>query len=69
VGDVEVKRKLAVALNEFLDPIRERRARYERDMPAVRAALQSGTERYRAIAHQTMEMVRDALDLNYMERY
>ena len=69
VGDVEVKRKLAVALNDFLDPIRERRARYEADMPAVRDALASGTERYRTIARQTMEMVRDALDLNYLERY
>ncbi len=29
VGDVEVKEKLARAINDFLAPIRERRARYE----------------------------------------
>src|SRR5690606_24689365 len=29
VGDVEVKRKLSAALNNFLEPIRERRASYE----------------------------------------
>ena len=29
VGDVEVKRKLALAINEFLEPMRERRAQYE----------------------------------------
>ena len=29
VGDVEVKRKLAAALNRFLTPMRERRAQYE----------------------------------------
>ena len=69
VGDVEVKRKLAVALNAFLNPIRDRRAHYEADMPAVREALEQGTKRHRAIASETMDMVRDALDLNYLERY
>ena len=29
VGDVEVKEKLAVAINAFLEPLRERRAAYE----------------------------------------
>ena len=34
VGDVEVKQKLVAALNRFLDPIRERRARFaERERP------------------------------------
>lgn len=69
VGDVEVKRKLAAALNAFLDPIRERRARYESDMPAVREALKAGTERYRVLAGETMALVREALELNYLERY
>jgi tryptophanyl-tRNA synthetase len=69
VGDVEVKRKLATALNAFLDPIRERRAHYEAHMPAVREALEAGTERHRAIARETMDLVRDALTLNYLERY
>jgi len=31
VGDVEVKKKLSAALNNFLDPIRERRAALERN--------------------------------------
>ncbi|HKS90976.1 MAG TPA: tryptophan--tRNA ligase [Tepidiformaceae bacterium] len=69
VGDVEVKRKLAAALNAFLEPIRDRRARYEADMPLVREALEQGTKRHRSIACETMEMVRAALDLNYLERY
>jgi tryptophanyl-tRNA synthetase len=69
VGDAEVKRKLAAALNTFLDPIRERRARFEANMPLVREALECGTQRGRAIAQETMEMVRDALDLNYLEQY
>jgi tryptophanyl-tRNA synthetase len=69
VGDVEVKRKLAAALNTFLDPIRERRARYEADMSLVRDALESGTRRARAVAQETMAMVRDALDLGYLEKH
>jgi len=38
VGDVEVKQKLATALNAFLDPIRERRARFAAKMGLVRDA-------------------------------
>jgi tryptophanyl-tRNA synthetase len=69
VGDVEVKRRLATALNLFLDPIRERRARYEADMSLVRDALESGTRRARAVAQETIAMVREALDLGYLDRH
>jgi tryptophanyl-tRNA synthetase len=69
VGDVEVKQKLAAALNAFLDPIRERRARYEADMSLVRDALASGTTRARAVAQETMALVRDALDLGYLDKH
>jgi tryptophanyl-tRNA synthetase len=69
VGDVEVKQKLAKAINTLLDPFRERRASYEADMGAVRDALETGTRIGRAKAQETMEMVRDAMDLNYLERY
>jgi tryptophanyl-tRNA synthetase len=34
----------------------------------TREALQHGTERGRTIAQETMEMVRDALDLNYFAK-
>ncbi|HET6360749.1 MAG TPA: tryptophan--tRNA ligase [Gemmatimonadota bacterium] len=68
VGDVEVKQKLAAALNAFLDPIRERRAHYEADMRLVRDALAAGTERARETARITMAMVREALDLGYLEK-
>ncbi len=63
VGDVEVKRKLARALNSFLEPIRERRARYETSPGLVDDLLVQGTRRARAIAHETMEMVHDAMGL------
>lgn len=69
VGDVEVKQRLATALNDFLDPIRERRARYASDMGLVRDALAVGTERARQSAQTTMALVREALDLGYLQRF
>jgi tryptophanyl-tRNA synthetase len=69
VGDVEVKQKLATALNAFLDPIRERRAHFAAHMGQVRDALAAGTERARAVARTTMDEVRDALGLGYLDRF
>lgn len=63
VGDVEVKRKLADALNAFLDPIRERRSKYA-DRPAMlEEILVAGTKRMRAEAQETMALVRDAMGM------
>ncbi len=68
VGDVEVKQKLAKSLNIFLDPIRERRAHFEKNHEMVREALELGTLRARDQAQTTMELVRDALDLGYLKK-
>lgn len=67
VGDVEVKQKLAAALNALLDPIRERRAQYQAKPGIVRDALARGTEHSRQVAQATMAEVRSALRLNYLE--
>src|SRR2546421_631656 len=48
VGDVEVKEKLAAAINAFLDPMRERRARFEADSGLVDRLIVEGTEKTRA---------------------
>ncbi len=69
VGDVEVKQKLAAAINALLDPIRERRARYEANMAMVRDVLAEGTDRAHRAARTTMALVRDALDLGYLEKF
>ena len=66
VGDVEVKQKLARALNNMLAPIRERRAYYEERPDLVREALEAGCAEGRRIGQETMELVRDAMQINYL---
>jgi tryptophanyl-tRNA synthetase len=61
VGDVEVKRKLARALNDFLTPIRDRRAGFSPGQ--VDRAIAEGTERARQEAAETMRLVRQAMGL------
>ena len=64
-----LKDRLTEVLNTKLDPFRERRARYEANMGLVKEAIEAGTNRMRTISRETMEMVRDALDMNYLGRY
>jgi tryptophanyl-tRNA synthetase len=65
VGDVEVKRKLARALNAFLEPIRERRAELAARDGLVEEILHAGNEAAAAQARDTMDQVRDAMGLTY----
>ena len=65
VGDVEVKMKLAAALNAHLDPIRERRAAVLAKPEQLREMLFEGSRRARTIAMQTMERVREAMKISY----
>jgi tryptophanyl-tRNA synthetase len=66
VGDVEVKRKLAAAINTFLDPIRERRASYERNPRIVEEVLAAGSAKAQAEAAQTLAMMREAMGLKFL---
>jgi tryptophanyl-tRNA synthetase len=63
VGDVEVKTKLAKAMNAMLEPMRERRRDIKPER--VREIAVEGSRKARAIAQQTMERVRDAVKLRY----
>jgi tryptophanyl-tRNA synthetase len=65
VGDVEVKTKLANALNAYLEPMRERRARVLAKPDALREMLFEGSRKARHVAQETMERVRTAVKLNY----
>ena len=65
VGDVEVKRKLAAAINNFLEPIRERRAHYEARPGLVEEIIRAGSERARTETQETLRKVKDAMGLTY----
>jgi tryptophanyl-tRNA synthetase len=65
VGDVEVKTKLADALNARLDPLRERRAAVLAKREQLKEILFEGSRRARAIASETMGRVRDAMKISY----
>jgi tryptophanyl-tRNA synthetase len=65
VGDVEVKTKLANAVNALLEPIRERRAKALARPGYIRDILIDGSRKARAMAEQTMERVRTAVKLKY----
>ncbi|MEX0750286.1 MAG: tryptophan--tRNA ligase [Dehalococcoidia bacterium] len=68
VGDVEVKKSLAVAINNLLEPFRERRAHYEARPELVREALEQGSKAGYDAAQATIEAVRKALRLDYFPR-
>ena len=63
VGDVEVKEKLVVALEKLLEPIRQRRSKYENDTDAVRGILIEGAKRTRTEALATLDLVREKMKL------
>jgi len=65
VGDVEVKTKLAAALNSALEPLRERRRALMARPDHILEILVEGSRRAQVIARATMERVRDAMKLRY----
>ena len=56
VGDVEVKKYLAQVLNQFLDPIRAKRAEFESQPDLVEKIIEEGTKKARLKAQQTLDL-------------
>jgi tryptophanyl-tRNA synthetase len=64
VGDVEVKEKLEVALNAFLDPLRERRAKFESQSGLVERVIYEGTMRASQVGEETLGAMKKAMGLS-----
>ena len=67
LGDVKVKRFLNSVLQEELEPIRQRRKMFEKDIPAVYDMLKAGSEAAREVAAQTLSEVKNAMKINYFD--
>ena len=65
VGDVEVKQRLARALNEFLDPIRERRARFAAEPRRIEEVIIAGSRAARREAQETLHLCLERMGMDY----
>lgn len=63
VGDVEVKTKLANAINKFLAPIREHRSLYEGKFDLIDNIIEEGSKTARLEAQKTLSEVLEAMGL------
>ena len=65
LGDMKCKKFLNQVLNKFLEPMRLRRAEFEKDIPEIYNILKKGTEQAREVGAQTMDEVRKAMRIDY----
>jgi tryptophanyl-tRNA synthetase len=65
IGCVACKKTLIKALNDLLEPMRERRRKYEQNPDLVTQILQAGTRRARELGQQTLADVRRAMKIDY----
>lgn len=68
IGCVECKKRLAAYLNEFLDPIRDKRAYYDEHHEIVDEILASGTARANEVGAQTLAQVKKAMKIDYFAK-
>lgn len=64
VGDVEVKEKLTVALNNFLNPIRERRRFFEQEKGLIEEIVYDGTLKVEELSRETVKEALSAMGLS-----
>lgn len=67
LGDVKVKRFLNAIIQEELEPIRNRRKEFEKDIPAIYKMLEEGCVAAREAAADTLSDVKKAIKINYFD--
>ncbi len=65
LGDVKVKKYLNEVLQAELEPIRNRRLEFEKDLDAVYKMLKDGSDKAEAVAANTLMEVRQAIGIEY----
>ncbi|MBQ0041552.1 MAG: tryptophan--tRNA ligase [Clostridiales bacterium] len=69
LGDVKVKKFLFAVLNEFLTPIREKRAYYEAHPEEVVAIIKEGTAEANRVSQETLSEVKKAMQIDYFNQW
>ncbi len=64
VGDVEVKEKLTVAINNFLDPIREKRNHFAAEKGLIEQIIYEGTLRMQEVSNETVKQMTSLMGLS-----
>ena len=64
---MKVKRFLINIMQEFLEPIRNRRKELEKDIPAIYEILRKGSEEARETAARTLAEVKSAMRIQYFD--
>lgn len=67
LGDMKVKRFLNAVLQAELEPIRNRRKEYQKDIPYVYEILRKGSEKAEKVAAETLRDVKAAMKINYFD--
>lgn len=67
LGDMKVKRFLNKVLQAELEPIRNRRKEYQKDIPYVYEILKKGSEKAEEVAARTLHDVKEAMKINYFD--
>lgn len=64
---MKVKRFLNNVLQAELEPIRNRRKEFQKDIPAIYEILRKGSEKAEAVAAETLRDVKAAMKINYFD--
>ena len=64
---MKVKRFLNNVLQAELEPIRNRRKEYQKDIPYVYEILRKGSEKAEAVAAKTLQEVKESMKINYFD--
>ena len=68
IGDVDCKKKLVEVLNAIIEPIRTRRATYEKDPGEVLRILKAGTAKANGVAEETLYKAKGAMKQDFFPR-
>ena len=68
IGCVDCKKHLAAKLKALLDPMRERRSKWEKDIPGLMDILAEGTRRGCEEGNATVDRVKSAMHVDYWKK-